>query len=504
MQQLSGQDAMFLYGEMDNTPMHIGPVFIYDPSTAPGGLVRFKDVLRTFAERIHRSPVFTRRLSMVPFNLDHPFWVDGDDTDIEFHVRHIALPKPGDWRQFCIQIARLHARALDRARPLWEAYIIEGLDNVEGLPPGSFAMFLKIHHAAIDGATGVELMGALHDLEPVAPPSGRAEHRRTGATNAGNPDIEMLRHVAGGLIRQPLGVLEMIGKSLPAWQRVREGKREQRFRSLGEKERTRFNARVSAHRVFGAVNFDLREVVAVKSSVEGATVNDVMLAIVSGAMRSYLQAKGELPHGSLVTGAPVNVRADAERGTGGNMVSMMSIALRTDVADPLGRLRQVHEAAVNSKAYMNAVGARLLTDWTNRLPAQVTALGFRAAAAAGLLSAGKPVFNTIVTNVPGPQVPLYFAGARLVRSFGAGPCVDGMGMFQVVTSYAGQIAISFQSCRDMMPDPGFYERCLADSFAELKQAAASVSVRQPGRKPAPKRARRSGTRAATPRAGRKG
>jgi len=183
---------------------------------------------------------------------------------------------------------------------------------------------------------------------------------------------------------------------------------------------------------------------------------------------------------------------------------MMSSGLRSDVADPLGRLRQVHEAAVNSKAYMNAVGARLLTDWTNRLPAQVTALGFRAAAAAGLLSAGKPVFNTIVTNVPGPQVPLYFAGARLVRSFGAGPCVDGMGMFQVVTSYAGQIAISFQSCRDMMPDPGFYERCLADSFAELKQAAASMSPRQPGGKVAPKRAKRIATHGAKPRAGRKG
>jgi WS/DGAT/MGAT family acyltransferase len=502
MQQLSGQDAMFLYGEMDNTPMHIGPVFIYDPSTAPGGLVRFKDVLRTFGERMHRSPVFTRRLAMVPFNLDHPFWVDADDTDIEFHVRHIALPKPGDWRQLCIQIARLHARALDRARPLWEAYIIEGLDNVEGLPPGSFAMFLKIHHAAIDGATGVEIMGALHDLEPV-PPHGRGEHRRKGGTTPGNTDIEMLRRVAGGLVRQPLGVLEMIGKSLPAWQRVREGKREQRLRSLGDKERTRFNDRVSAHRVFGAVNFDLREVVAVKNGVEGATVNDVMLAIVSGAMRSYLQAKGELPERSLVTGAPVNVRADEDKGTGGNMVSMMSIALRTDVADPLERLRLVHEEAVNSKAYMNAVGARLLTDWTNRLPAQVTALGFRAAAAAGLLSAGKPVFNTIVTNVPGPQVPLYFAGARLVRSFGAGPCVDSMGLFQVVTSYAGQIAISFQSCRDMMPDPGFYESCLAESFARLKEAAANTPPRRPGRKAAPKRAKRTVPRGERPRLGRR-
>jgi len=491
MQQLSGQDAMFLYGEMDNTPMHIGPVFIYDPSSAPGGFVRFKDVLRTFQERMHLSPVFKRRLAMVPFNLDHPFWVDADNPDIEFHVRHIALPKPGDWRQFCIQIARLHARALDRAHPLWEAYIIEGLDNVEGLPKGCFAMFLKIHHAAIDGATGVQIMSALHDLEPAAaaPREDAREERPRRAD--GGADLEMLRRVATGMVRQPLGLLEMIGKSLPAWLRVQEGKREQRFRSLGEKEHTRFNDRVSPHRVFGAVNFDLREVVGIKNSVEGATVNDVMLAIVSGAMRSYLMAKGELPEKSLVTGAPVNVRDETDKDSGGNRVSMMGIALRSDAADPVQRLRLVHEEAVNSKAYLNAVGARLLTDWTNRMPAQVTALGFRAASAAGLLSSGKPIFNTIVTNVPGPQVPLYFAGARLVRSFGAGPCMDGMGLFQVVTSYAGQIAISFQACRDMMPDPAFYESCLEESFSELRNAVADT----PRRRAAPRRPARQATRA---------
>jgi diacylglycerol O-acyltransferase / wax synthase len=469
MQQLSGQDAMFLYGEMQNTPMHIGPVLIYDPATAPGGLVRFKDILRTFNERMHRSPVFTRKLLNVSLGLDHPFWIDTGDIDMEFHVRHLALPKPGDWRQFCILIARLHARRLDRAHPLWEAYIIEGLDNVEGLPKGSFAMFLKIHHAAIDGATGVELMSALHDTAATVP-APRPE--RASGRPAENPgELEVLRRVAGNMLRQPFGLLQMIGKSLPAWRRVQEAKKDNRLRSLGDKERTRFNARVSPHRVFGAVNFDLGEVLAIRRSVEGVTVNDVMLAIVGGALRDYLQVKGELPEKSLVSGAPVNVRTEQEKGSGGNVVSMMAIALRTDVAEPLERLRLVHEEAVNSKAYMNAVGARLLTDWSNRMPAQVTALGFRAASATGMLTSSKPVFNTIVTNVPGPQTPLYMAGARVLRSFGAGPCMDGMGLFHVVTSYAGQIAVSFQSCRDMMPDPGFYEMCLQESFAALKEAA---------------------------------
>ena len=469
MQQLSGQDALFLYGEMENTPMHIGPVFIYDPSTAPGGIVRFKDILRTFQERLHRSPVFTRKLLNVPFGLDHPFWVEDPNTDIEFHVRHVALPKPGDWRQFCIQIARLHARALDRAHPLWEAYIIEGLNNVQGLPPGSFAMFLKVHHAAMDGATGVELMGALHDLAPIAtakPPSG--QHKRAESAPG---ELQLLRKVAGGVMRQPYELVKVLREAIPVWRRVQAGKKEKRFRSLGDKERTRFNARVSPHRVFGAVNFDLPTVIAIKNSVASATVNDVMLTIVAGAMRAYLQGKNELPTKSLVTGAPVNVRSDEEKTSGGNVVSMMSIALRTDVAAPLERLQAVHEEAVGSKAYMNAVGARTLTDWSNRVPAQVAALGFRTASATGLLSTTKPVFNTIITNVPGPQVPLYMAGARMVRSFGAGPCLDGNGLFQVITSYAGQIAISFQSCRNMMPDPGEYEACLAQSFAELRDAS---------------------------------
>ena len=469
MQQLSGQDALFLYGEMENTPMHIGPVFIYDPSTAPGGIVRFKDILRTFQERLHRSPVFTRKLLNVPFGLDHPFWVEDPNTDIEFHVRHVALPKPGDWRQFCIQIARLHARALDRAHPLWEAYIIEGLNNVQGLPPGSFAMFLKVHHAAMDGATGVELMGALHDLAPIAtakPPSG--QHKRAESAPG---ELQLLRKVAGGVMRQPYELVKVLREAIPVWRRVQAGKKEKRFRSLGDKERTRFNARVSPHRVFGAVNFDLPTVIAIKNSVASATVNDVMLTIVAGAMRAYLQGKNELPTKSLVTGAPVNVRSDEEKTSGGNVVSMMSIALRTDVAAPLERLQAVHEEAVGSKAYMNAVGARTLTDWSNRVPAQVAALGFRTASATGLLSTTKPVFNTIITNVPGPQVPLYMAGARMVRSFGAGPCLDGNGLFQVITSYAGQIAISFQSCRNMMPDPGEYEACLAKSFAELRDAS---------------------------------
>src|SRR5210317_720660 len=164
MKQLSPVDSIFVYNEQNNTPLHISPIMIYDPSTAENGFVRFKDILETFRSRLQLSPVFRRKMVKVPFNLDNPYWVEDQDFDLEFHVRHIALPKPGDWRQFHILLARLHSRPVDLSRPPWEAYIIEGLDNIEGLPPGCFAMYMKIHHSAIDGATGNQIVEALHDL----------------------------------------------------------------------------------------------------------------------------------------------------------------------------------------------------------------------------------------------------------------------------------------------------------------------------------------------------
>lgn len=165
MEQLSGMDASFLYFETPYAPMHIGSFMIYDPSTAPGGFVRFKDILANVESRLHLSRAFRQKLMHVPLNLDHPYWIEDTTFDLEFHVRHIALPKPGDWRQLCIQAARLHARALDMSKPPWEMYVIEGLDNVEGAPPGSFAVLTKIHHAMIDGVSGSEIQEFIHDIE---------------------------------------------------------------------------------------------------------------------------------------------------------------------------------------------------------------------------------------------------------------------------------------------------------------------------------------------------
>lgn len=467
MQQLTGLDAMFLHQEMDNAPMHIGPLFIYDPSTAPNGFVRFKDILQTFRNRLGRSTVFRRKIVAVPLQLDQPYWVEDANFDLEFHVRHIALPKPGDWRQLCIQVARLHSRPLDRSRPLWEAYVIEGLDRVKGLPPGSFAIFLKVHHAAMDGATGIEIMGAIHDLSPNPESEPAADD---WAAERDPSTLELLARAYFHNLRQPWKLANLIGESVPILRRIQVGKKEKRFKSLGPKERARFNGAITAHRVFDAVTFDLAEVRQIKQVVEGATVNDVILTVVGGGLQRYLVAKNERPEKSLVAGAPVNVRSDAQKDTGGNRVSMMSVSFCSDVEDPLQRLHDVHAGAVGSKAYHNAVGANLMVDLGESLPASLVVLAGRAASAAGLVANMRPIFNTVVTNVPGPQVPLYMGGAKLVRSLGAGPCMDSLGLFHPVTSYNGMISIAFQACREMMPDPEFYAQCLRQSFRELKRA----------------------------------
>ncbi|MEE4144568.1 MAG: wax ester/triacylglycerol synthase family O-acyltransferase [Halieaceae bacterium] len=471
MKQLTGPDAMFLHMELEGFPMQIGGVSIYDQSTSPGGLVRFKDILAMFESRLDRSPIFRRKLVEVPFNLDQPYWVDDPNFDLEFHVRHIALPKPGDWRQLCIQVARLHARPLDRNRPLWEAYIIEGLHDLEGVPPGSFALYLKVHHAAMDGASGVEFFGAFNDTIPnPEPASAPALWQPSAPPGTG----KLLFKAYTNSLLKPGQMLRMARDLLSSRKRIKQGLSRGEFSELGEIPTTRFNRKLTPHRVVGATRFDFDAIRSIKNSVQGATVNDVMLAIVSGALRKYLIEKNELPEGSLVTGCPVNVRDEGEKDKAGNMVGMMTTALCTDVDDPLQRLREVHEQAVNAKAYMQAQGARMMVDFSETVPAGIQALLIQATAMTGLAEKNL-MMNTTITNVPGAPYQLYMCGAQLIDSFGIGPLAPGMGLFHTVNSMVmknrGAITLAFICCREVMPDPEFYTRCIEESFAELQRAS---------------------------------
>jgi WS/DGAT/MGAT family acyltransferase len=466
MQQLNGLDSAFLFMETPNAPMHIGSVAIFDPSTAPGKIVRLKRIIKTLEERAHFAPYLKQRLVEVPFNADFPYWVRDESFDTEFHVRHLALPKPGDWRQLCIQIARLHSRTLDRSRPLWELYVIEGLDKVEGVPPGSFAFVSKTHHAAIDGTTSSDVGSAMCDPTP--------EIRQIKASEEWKADkpptaLELSIMAHHNSVMRPQRYAEFLQKTIPTLSKNLEAATNSGLTSSNKVPRTRFNAVVSQNRVFDGVTFDLRDLKQIKNKV-GGTINDVVLAICAGAMRRYLLDKQELPVESLVTMCPINVRDPGVQNSGGNHVVSMNVPLHTDITDPEERLLAICESTRNAKEHTNAVDAKSMLEAANFIPSQLSVLGARVAAEQGLANFVTPTANTVITNVPGSPVPFYSNGALFVRGWGLGPLVDGNGLFHSVGSYCNELYIGITACRVMMPDPEFYTECLEESFREIKEA----------------------------------
>lgn len=473
LKQLTGLDASFLYLETANSPMHIGGLAIYDPSTSEGGAVGFKQIMENVLKRAHRVAAMNEVLVEVPMRLDHPYWKSNGPFDPEFHIRHIALPKPGDWRQLCIQASRLHARPLDRARPLWEFYIIEGLDNIEGFPPGCFAVLSKMHHAAIDGASGVEVAAAIHDLSPDyrIKDIGKEIKKERSPTNT-----ELIWRSQLNTIKTPLRVFEVAKNTVPGVAKMVAGMARGKLSRVTDIPRTRFNTNVSPHRVFDAVEFELEDIKNIKNAVDGVTVNDVALAICGGGLRKYLKSKNELPERSLVAMAPVNIRTKDQLGQAGNQVSQLTVRVRSDIEDPVERLMAVNAGTSEAKELNNAIGAKTMTDYTQFIPSTLTAAAARLSSRMALANRIKPSYNCVITNVPGPQVPLYFTGAKMLSNFGLGPAVDGMGLFHALLSYCGKFNISINACREMMPDPAFYAECLRESFDDLMSATGADKV----------------------------
>ncbi len=500
MRQLQGMDASFVALETRNSPMHIGSILIYDPATAPGGFVRFKDILRFYESRMQLSKTMRQRLVRVPFDLDYPYWIEDEEFDLEYHVRHLALPKPGDWRQLCIQAARIFARPLDLTRPPWEFTVIEGLDNVPGVAPGSFAMVTKVHHCAIDGMSGIDLMEALHTLDPhAAAPQQPDEWKPEAVPNV----LGLLAKSWFNAVTNPARQIEVAARAVPGLARATKGLLTRDFKVHGEMlaPRSRFNVVLSPNRAVEGRSVPLADIKAIRSLAPGAKVNDVFLAIVGGAMRKYLLAHDDLPDKTLTAMAPISVRSNDEKGDMGNQVAAMIAPLGTHIADPAERLRYVHSQTTNSKAMTDAIGARNMTEMSKVSPALFMALGAQLYTRLGLANRMAPPFSTVVTNVPGPPVPIYSAGAKLESMMGLLCLTDGMGLGHVVQSYCKEATISFTACRKVMPDPEFYAQCIEDSFTELRDAA-KVAKDAPEPEPAaavtkPKAARKPAVTAAS-------
>ncbi len=494
MKQLGILDAAFINLEQSNTPQHVGGLGIYDPSTAPGGFVRFKDVISGFERRLGSMPLFRTRLVEVPGGLDRPYWVKDANFDVEFHLRHIALPEPGDWRQLCIQVARLHSRPLDMSRPLWEAYIIEGLDNIPNLAEGCFAVYTKMHHSLVDGAGGSSFMAALHDLEPdpaedeesdgeprlVDSEPTMAELLSKASVNRVGNTLKLLR----GSLRtgRELGkyALDILRKDIPA--------------PDVSAPKTILNKAVGPHRVFDAAEFPLEGFKDIKNAAD-TTINDVALTIIGGALQRYLAARNAAPEeGSLAAALPLNMRTRRGATEDNNQVGSVFASLHTDIADPMLRLAAVHQSTLEAKESGEAspmVDAMMLAGIFS--PALTKT-------AAGLWSRNElsqyiPMnVSTCISNVAGPDFPLYCAGAKMVDYYGLGVLTPGMGIFHLVFSYAGKVTLSVLADRDIMPDPEAYHDFLVASYEELYATALGLSGSRPADEAVAAKARISSSR----------
>ncbi len=464
MRQLSKNDALFIASESAHSNSIVSLVTIYDPSTAPGGRFQFENFLGLVESRLHRSPVFRQKLRSVPFGLDEPYWIEDENFDLEYHVRHIALPKPGDWRQFCIQTSRIHARPLDLNRPLWELYVIEGLDSLLDLPKDSFALLTKLHHAAIDVRRGTAIITLLHDTSPKPPEREPAE---PWFPESAPGSIEL---VCRGLVnavaspqRLARPVLSALGSVAPA---VRSFASEL-LKSEQAAPVTRFNSIVSPYRVFETRRFKLDEFSEIRRLVPGTKVNDAIVAVCAGGLRRYLELNEELPEHDLSTLMPVYVR-NAEAGPGGRPeVEWERVMLGVNIDDPVKRLAFIKHQTAHSPRISQAIGARELTDLGTHAPAATLAITGKMLGRA-LLGAGQraPIANCAITNVPGPTVPIYLDGARMTYFSAIMPIYDGMGLVFAVTSYDRQIIVSPTSCREQMPDPEVFAQCVRDCFQE--------------------------------------
>ncbi len=466
MKQLTTLDATFLHVESFRSPMHIGGVYIFENANPNEGLnyESFRDYMRT---RIEGYPIFQQRLVEVPLDLGHPYWFDDPSFDIEHHLLHVALPKPGTVKQLLKLAAQIFSRPLDRQRPLWEVTIVEGL-KMDGVPEGSFAMIPKIHHAAIDGKSGVALMVALFDTMPTIQTTPFVNKRKKPERIP--TKVELLARHTGDALNTPFKLAKLASKTIENALKSNKKKKEIKSGKVPPAPftapKTMFNVEVTPHRIVDATIVSLERVKNIKNTT-GTTINDVILTICSGALRSYLSEKEALPKKSLIAMAPISVRTKREDGSLGNKISAMLIALATDEADPIQRLKNINESSSGSKVIRKAVKAEKLMDY---IPAQVAANAARLYTRMKIAKLHNPIYNLVITNVPGPSTPLYMNGHKLVKNFAVAPLIDGMGLMITVFSYDGTISIGVTSCREIMPDIDVFIKKIDIALDELEVA----------------------------------
>jgi diacylglycerol O-acyltransferase / wax synthase len=466
LDRLTAVDASFLHQEDADSHMHIGAVTIFEGPPPP-----FTAVAEHIRSRLHLVPRYRQKLAYPPFESGRPLWIDDASFNIEYHVRHSALPAPGTEQQLHRLAARIASQQLDRSKPLWECWFVEGLED------GRFALIFKTHHALVDGVSGVDLATVLFDLSPVPPPRPEQDpwQPRPEPTNA-----ELLAAGVTGFAKTAINVAERTivaatnpAAAVDALREAAEGIGEVLWAGLNPAPETPLNVEIGPHRRYAVVRNRLDDFRYVKG-VLGGTVNDVVLAVVAGALARWLRSRGIRTEGlELRALVPVSIRPKDQRHALGNQLVLMRGPLPVYIRDPVARLRFVKQQMDGLKESKQAVGARVLADVQQMAPPTILAQASR-------LQFSTRLFNLIVTNVPGPQFPIYMLGRQMLNFFPIAFLPKSHGLAIAIMSYNGAIDFGLLGDYDALPDIDTVADGIEDGLAQLKGAARAKEARAAG------------------------
>jgi WS/DGAT/MGAT family acyltransferase len=481
MERLSGLDSAFLSMETPTMHLHVAIAAVIDPTTMPTPY-SFDDLKAFVARRLMAEPAFRRRVVEVPFQLNHPIWVEDPHLDLDYHVRRHALPAPGGPRELTDLTGAIVGVPLDRSRPLWEIHVVEGLHD------GNVALIGKIHHAAVDGVSGAELFVHLFDLTPDAAGDGRGPDDVGGQDDAGGTgaapataeripsDVELVGHALVSQVRRTVSLPALLGRTVRTVTHLVNRHRDPST-VVGavplRAPRTPWSAAITPHRSIAFARVRLSDIRRVRTAFD-VKVNDVVLALVSGATRRYLEAREALPGEPLVGMCPVSVRSEDEHGRQDNRVSAMFVHLRTDIDDVGDRLRAIARTTRGAKEDHNAIGARFLQNWAEHAAPNTFALASRLYSRLNIADRHPPIYNLVVSNVPGPDFPLYLDGGRLVAAYPMGPVMEGAGLNVTVLSYMDNVDFGFLAAAELVPDVWDLADHVDAAMAELLDAADEI------------------------------
>jgi diacylglycerol O-acyltransferase len=464
MKRLSGLDASFLYFETPTQLLHVCGLVIIKPDSMPGGY-SFRSFRDEVERRVSSVPEFRQKLRHVPLDLDHPVWVEDEHFDIDRQLHRIALPAPGEDAELAELCGHLAGVPLDRARPLWEMWVVEGLAD------GRIAVFTKMHHATVDGMSGMSLLSHLCSLEPEMPELDPDQPERTHQELQAPGSTELLARALVRFAQRPVRVAKLltptVGALVGSANRARSGTA---MAAPLTAPRTSFNGTISGRRSVAFTDLSLDDIKTVKNATS-STVNDVILTVASGALRRYLEGRDELPEASLLATVPVSVRGTSDK-PGSNQVSALFTRLRSDIADPVERLKAVSEGNRKAKDHQKAIPADALQEWAELAAPKTFGVAVRIYSGLRLAEKHPVVHNLVISNVPGPPAPIYFLGGLVEGMYPLGPVFHGAGLNVTVISNNGRVHVGIIADAEQMPRPYDLARGFNEELETLLKAVS--------------------------------